>query len=115
MTQPQQLAFAIAKAEYLLTRVAEPGQGRDKQKFWQNILGFESAEALREAILKEVTVELLEPLGANEFGERYAASIQITGANQITKAVRTIWIVRFNEDIARFVTAYPDRKSRRQP
>jgi hypothetical protein len=47
MTQPQQFDFPLAKAEYLLTRVAEPGQGGDQQNFWQNIIGFESAEAIR--------------------------------------------------------------------
>ena len=38
------------RSEYLLTDVAEPGQGGDKQNFWQNILGSDSADAIREAI-----------------------------------------------------------------
>ena len=51
MKQPQSLLFPLAKAEYLLTRVADPGNGGDKQNYWQNILGFRSAEAIRQAIL----------------------------------------------------------------
>lgn len=61
MTRPQRLEMPLAKAEYLLTRVAEPGQGGDKQNFWQNILGFKSAEAIHEAIMSVVSVDMLEP------------------------------------------------------
>jgi len=43
MNQPKSLLFPLAKAEYLLARVAQPGKGGDKQNYWQNILGFQSA------------------------------------------------------------------------
>ena len=36
MITPISLDFPLAKAEYLLTRVAEPGKGGDKRNYWQN-------------------------------------------------------------------------------
>jgi hypothetical protein len=57
MVHPQQLYFSLAKAEYLLTRVAKPGEGGDKQNYWQKILGFTSADAIRQAILAEVSID----------------------------------------------------------
>jgi hypothetical protein len=114
MAAPTRLEFSLAKAEYLLTRVADPGQGGDKRNFWHSIMGFESAEALRTAILEKVSLESLEPLESNDFGERYRASIQVVGPQGMTKSVLTIWIVLKETDVARFVTAYPDRKRRRR-
>lgn len=69
------LEFSLAKAEYLLTRAADPGQGGDKKNFWQNVLKFERAEAIREAILEAVTIDKLEPIGQNDYGERYQAIV----------------------------------------
>ncbi|MGJ3253287.1 MAG: DUF6883 domain-containing protein [Elainellaceae cyanobacterium] len=109
MGKPQTLIFSLAKAEYLLTRVAQPGQGGDKKNFWQNILGFEDAETIREAILKVVSIDKLEPIGQNEYGDRYQAIVRIIGSNGISRYVTTIWIVIFEEDAARFVTAFPAR------
>lgn len=46
MNQRLRLEFPLAKAEYLLTHTAEPGQGGDKQNFWQGVMGFEYAEQI---------------------------------------------------------------------
>ena len=51
MTSATRFEFALAKAEYLLTHKTNPGVGGDKQNFWRIYMGFESAEAVREAIL----------------------------------------------------------------
>lgn len=74
--------------------------------------GFESAEVIRETLLKAVAVDMLEPQGRNPYGERYQASIRITGMNGVSRSVLTVWIVLSGEETARFVTAVPDRQWR---
>ncbi|WP_008318685.1 DUF6883 domain-containing protein [Leptolyngbya sp. PCC 6406] len=115
MSAPERLEMSLAKAEYLLTRAAAPGQGGDKQNFWRNILAFDSAAAIRNAILREVSVDMLEPKGKSPFGERYQAQIRVTGANGLSRPILTAWIVRSGEDTARFVTAVPTRRKKKQP
>lgn len=109
MTSPTCFEFPIAKAQYLFSRATPPGVGGDKGKFWQEVMGFESPEAIREAILSEVSLDMLQPQSQNEQGELYRAYIQVTGASGISRRIRSIWIVLFDEDVARFVTAVPDR------
>ena len=69
MASPTRFEFPIAKAQYLFNRASEPGQGGDKRKFWRDVMGFESSEAIREAILTEVSLEILQPQSQNEQGE----------------------------------------------
>ena len=114
MTSPTGFDFPIAKAQYLFNRATEPGQGGDKRKFWRDVMGFESPEAIREAILAQVLLELLQPLGQNDYGDRYQAVILITGSSGVAWQIRTGWIVLFDSDIARFVTAFPERFGRQQ-
>jgi hypothetical protein len=109
MASPTRFEFPIAKAQYLFNRASEPGQGGDKRKFWRDVMGFESSEAIREAILTEVSLEILQPQSQNEHGELYRAYIEVTGVSGISRRIRTVWIVLFDEDVARFVTAVPDR------
>jgi hypothetical protein len=54
MTSPSRFEFPIAKAQYLFNRATEPGVGGDKRKFWRDVMGFESPEAIREAILAQI-------------------------------------------------------------
>lgn len=110
MSQPSRLEFPLAKAEYLLTRAAEPGQSGDKQNFWRGMMGFETAVQIRDAVLAEVSTNLLQPQGQNAYGDLYRAYIRVTGPSGLSRQIRTVWIVRFNEDTARFVTAVPDRR-----
>ncbi|MFM7424394.1 MAG: DUF6883 domain-containing protein [Elainella sp.] len=112
MTQPVGLSFPIEKAVYLFTRETEPETGGDKQKFWREVMGFESPEAIRAAILAEVTVDLLQTRGQDDYGYRFQAVILITGRSGVPWQVRTGWIVRYGEDVARFVTAVPERLGR---
>jgi hypothetical protein len=107
MNPPKSLLFPLAKAEYLLTRVAEPGKGGDKQNYWQKILGFQSAEAIRQAILAEITISELQPSGNHPYGDRLIATIQINRLKGRSQPIATIWLVHFNEDMARFITAIP--------
>ncbi len=100
--------FPLAKAEYLLSYKTNPGVAGDKHNFWQNYMGFTSDQTIREAILSEVSLSLLQIQGENNFGQIYRAYITVTGPTGLSRRVRTVWIVRFNEEIARFVTAIPD-------
>ncbi|MCT7978012.1 DUF6883 domain-containing protein [Laspinema olomoucense] len=109
MASPTRFEFPIAKAQYLFNRASEPGQGGDKRKFWRDVMGFESSEAIREAILTEVSLDILQPQSQNEQGELYRAYIEVTGISGISRRIRTVWIVLLDEDVARFVTAVPDR------
>jgi hypothetical protein len=107
MNPPKSLLFPLAKAEYLLTRVAEPGKGGDKQNYWQKILGFQSSEAIRQAILEEIKIAELQLSGNHPYGDRLIATIEINTPKGRSRPITTIWLVRFNEDIARFITAIP--------
>ncbi|WP_349262791.1 DUF6883 domain-containing protein [Allocoleopsis sp.] len=53
-------------------------------------------------------------LGQCLVSDRYQASVPITGSTGLSRQILTVWIVLFGEDIARFVTAFPDRKGGQQ-
>lgn len=55
--------FLIAKAEYLLNYSDDRVKGGDKQKYWRQVLGFNSADELRKAILAEISTDMLKPHG----------------------------------------------------
>ncbi len=110
MSNATRFEFPLAKAEYLLTYKTVSGVGGDQQNFWRNELGFESAEAIRESILAEVSPSMLQPDRQNDFGNLYRAYVRVTGPSGLSRRIRTVWIVRFNEELARFVTAVPERK-----
>ena len=88
--------------------------GGDKQKFWRTVLGFESSESIREAILSQVTIDQLDSNGANNYGEQYQVVILIEGPSKVIWQIKTGWIVLIGEEVARFVTAVPERFGRQQ-
>ena len=115
MTAPIRLEFPLAKARYLFNHATDRGVGGDKRKFWQQVMGFESAAAIRSAILAQLSPEQLQPAGQNEYGDRYQAIILIVGPSGISWRIRTGWIVLFEaQEVARFVTAVPERLGRQQ-
>lgn len=79
LTQLRRLEFSLAKAEYLLSHTTESGEGCNKHKFWHELMEFQSAEVIREALLAEVSIDLLQPQGQNVYDQRYQAVILITG------------------------------------
>ncbi|MEM9818630.1 MAG: DUF6883 domain-containing protein [Cyanobacteria bacterium P01_D01_bin.6] len=107
MVQPTALVFPIEKAIYLFSRETVLGQGGDKQKFWRGVLGFESPEAIRTAILDSLTVADLAFQRQDQYGERYQAISYIQGKTGVSWWIRTGWIVRSGETSARFITAIP--------
>lgn len=107
---PASFEFPLAKAEYLFSRNMDAGIGGDKRKFWQEIMGFNSPQAIRETILKVMSLDILQLQNENDFGQLYRAYIIIENKSGLTIRIRTVWIVLFNENIARFVTAIPAKK-----
>jgi hypothetical protein len=47
MTLPSRFDFPLAKAQYLFSRATGLGVGGDKRKFWQEVMGFASPEAIK--------------------------------------------------------------------
>lgn len=108
MASATHFEFSLAKANYLLNRATEAGVGGDKRKFWREVMGFENPEAVREAILEKVSLEILQKQDTTEYGDRYRAYLKIRGQSRQLRRIRTIWIVLIGESVARFVTAVPD-------
>lgn len=110
MAQPTTLVMPIEKAVYLFTRDTVPRLGGDKQKFWQTVMGFESPTAIHAAVLGSVAVADLSFQRQDQYGDRYQAVTRIRGETGLMWWVRTGWIVRPGETVARFVTAIPERR-----
>ena len=72
-------------------------------------MGFKDPETIREAILAKISLEMLQLQDIAEYGNRYRVYIEIVGLSGESRRIRTVWIVLTGEDIARFVTAVPDR------
>lgn len=101
----------LAKADYLLNYTTQAGTGGDKRRFWWEIMGFRSPEALQAAILGAVSSAELHLQNEDQYGSRYSAVMPLVGPSGATRLVRTVWIVHPGENVARFVTAYPQRGS----
>jgi len=93
----------LAKAQSLLSSRYLPRKGGDKQKFWAIITGFTSPAVLRLAILSAMN------LACNEFDKLDRASIELSSATGVIWQIRTVWIMPFDQPVARFVAAFPDR------
>lgn len=113
MPEVNQLDFPIPKAQYLFGYSTEQGKGGDKSRFWQQIMGYNSPESIREAILQKVTPNDLVFQRQDAYGYRYTATIDLLGQLNRTWEILTIWIVLTDENIARFITAVPQRTRRR--
>lgn len=72
-------------------------------------MGFDSPENIREAIPQSVGLSDLYLRNVDMHGERYQAVTEVYGPTGVSRLVRTGWIVRHNESIARFVTAVPEK------
>jgi hypothetical protein len=92
--------------EYLLSETHPTG--RFKAQFFKK-LGFEQAnvekfeEWLRSIALNESVTEVV----SSPYGVKYIVDAQITIPSAERVRVRTVWIVEWNDDRPRFVTAYP--------
>ncbi|AVQ72528.1 MULTISPECIES: DUF6883 domain-containing protein [unclassified Microcystis] len=107
MISATQFEFPLSKANYLLNHTTKAGVGGDKRKFWREVIGFDNPEAIREAILETVSLEILQKQDTTEYGERYRAYVKIRGYSGKLHQIRTVWIILAGEDVVRFVTAVP--------
>ena len=107
MISATQFQFPLSKANYLLNHTTKAGVGGDKRKFWREVMGFDNPEAIREAILETVSLEILQKQDTTEYGDRYRAYVRIRGYSGKLHQIRTVWILLTGEDVVRFVTAVP--------
>jgi hypothetical protein len=63
------------------------------------------SEALRDALLEAARLVEATPGNLDEYGQRYTLDFIMVGPAG-TATVRSGWIVRTDEDFARFVTGY---------
>ena len=81
--------------------------GKHKAVVFKNKLGFTSdnAEELKKLILKKIKFSQAQRSLSDEYGERYYIDIIITRFDN-TETVRTLWILKRNESVPRFVSCY---------
>ncbi|NMF83748.1 DUF6883 domain-containing protein [Nodosilinea sp. P-1105] len=100
-----------------LTRYAlnlEAEQGRDKAIHFHETLGFTKDNY--QSLLAQIQAKALEaeaiPRQSDQYGQRYRVDIPIAGVEpHQQEVVRTGWIIRPGEDVARLTTLYvPKRK-----
>jgi hypothetical protein len=82
-------------------------EGRHKAIVFQSALGLNlgNVDELREALRQAITTQDAIPTKRNAYGQKYKAEFEMT-RGQKTALVRSIWIVRHNEDFPRLVTCY---------
>ena len=68
-------------------------------------LGLEDAETLRTVLLDVVHREMADPTKRNAYGQKYVIDCEMSHLGRIAE-VRTVWIVRDDENFPRFVTCY---------
>lgn len=93
--------------EYLLS--SRHPVGRFKCRFFF-ALGYQVSEP---EVLESDLIALLEtdPIDtiATEFGTKYVVVGELTGPNGAGARVRSVWFLRYGDDVPRFVTAYPEK------
>ena len=68
-------------------------------------LGIENAEILRDTLLDVVHMETAIPTKRNAYGQKYVIDFEMNHSGQ-TAEIRTVWIVRDDENFPRLVTCY---------
>ena len=91
---------------YLLSEVHPVG--RAKAQFLKN-LGYDSTDAgvLAKDLLIIAREQDVSDVQASAFGTKYIIDGMIQTPSGAIVAIRTVWIVEFNNPRPRFVTAYP--------
>jgi hypothetical protein len=86
---------------------AEHPRGQHKARVFKSALGWttEQAEDVRSRLLEVVLREDASFLGADDYGQRYALDFPVQGTGGVT-TVRSLWIIRYDEDFPRFASCY---------
>ena len=81
--------------------------GRHKARVFREALGIgrDDSAALGEEFLEAARTGAASPAGTDEWGPRWSIDVAIARQNK-RAVVRTIWMVRVDEDIPRFVTCW---------
>lgn len=82
-------------------------RGRHKARVFREALGIGPNEAawLREALLEGVRAAEAAELGRDSFGARWRVDVTVARQNRRV-VVRTLWILRTDEQAPRFVTCW---------
>ncbi len=108
----QELVIAEAKiTQYLLNE--EHDKGRPKAKFFLGV-GFHSSDWRGLADVLETLAREEEIIDSEqrEYGVFYGIEGTIPTPNGQTRRIRTVWVVKTQEQAANLVTAYSRRKKR---
>lgn len=86
---------------------AEHPRGQHKARLFRGVLGWtaDQAEDVRHRLLEAVLLEDAGFLGADDYGQRYALDFSVEGAGGVAM-VRSLWIIRHDEDFPRFTSCY---------
>ncbi|MYC77494.1 hypothetical protein F4X10_17155 [Candidatus Poribacteria bacterium] len=106
LPQPERAIVHINKlTDYCLN--PEHSSGKHKARVFKSTLnlGLEDAETLRTALLDVVHQEMAKPTKRNAYGQKYVIDFEMRHLGRIAE-VRTVWIVRDNENFPRFITCY---------
>lgn len=82
-------------------------RGKHKAKVFKSVLGLTKREAvhLKDILLSEIKSNEAYEINSDIFGTRYYADFRIVYKNK-TAEIRSIWIVRPEENIPRLITCY---------
>ena len=86
---------------------AEHPRGQHKARVFKSALGWmaDQAENVRSRLLEAVLREDASFLGADDYGQRYALDFPVQGTDGVA-TVRSLWIIRYDEDFPRFASCY---------
>ena len=91
--------------DYCLSK-AHP-RGRHKARVFETVLGFTETHIseLRDILLNEVRTNQAILSEKDDYGQRYILDIEINGPKG-KAVIRSLWIVRNDENFPRFITCY---------
>lgn len=85
----------------------EHSSGKHKARVFKSSLNLdiEDAETLRNVLLDVVHEKMAVPTKRNAYGQKYVIDFKMSHSGR-TAEIRTVWIVRDDENFPRFVTCY---------
>ena len=86
-------------------------EGSSKALFLKEIGYDRSNWEILENDLREqhLTLEAI-PGKSSPFGEKFEITAPIIGPNGEERMIKTIWMIKYNETVARFITLIPEKK-----
>ncbi|MDT9187655.1 MAG: hypothetical protein P5681_07530 [Limnospira sp. PMC 894.15] len=106
LPNPEQALIPFEKLEgYSLN--PNHSEGRHKAIVFQSALGIglEESEELRVALRQALKAEEAIPTQYNIYGQKYQLDFEMTRESK-SAIIRSIWMVRQNEDFPRLITCY---------